>query len=91
MDYASILIQLVAGVVAGNAVCAAMKQPAFNGWIRTGVGALGGLLGGLVFHLTGGEAAISGPLVDIYTGGFGGAILTPIAGALCNSVLKARH
>lgn len=91
MDYASIAIQLVSGIIAGNAVCAAMKQPALTTVSRTAVGAIGGLLGGLVFTLISGGAAVSGPLVDIYTGGFGGAILTPIAGAVASSVLKIKH
>lgn len=91
MDYASLAIQVISGVVAGNAVCAAMKQPAFNALTRTAVGAVGGLLGGLVFTLTGGASAVTGPLVDIYTGGFGGAILTPLAGAVAIGVLRMRH
>ncbi len=91
MDYASIAIQIIAGVIAGNAVCAAMKQPALSTWTRTAVGAAGGLLGGIVFHLTAGDGAISGALVDIYTGGFGGAILTPIVGALTTGMLRHRH
>ncbi|HZG28912.1 hypothetical protein SAMN05421890_3518 [Ensifer adhaerens] len=91
MDYASMAIQIVAGIIAGNAVCAAMKQPALTTWSRTTVAAVGGLLGGIVFHLTGGEGAVSGALVDIYTGGFGGAILTPIVGALTTGILRHRH
>lgn len=91
MDYASMAIQIVAGIIAGNAVCAAMKQPALATWSRTTVAAVGGLLGGIVFHLTGGEGAVSGALVDIYTGGFGGAILTPIVGALTTGILRHRH
>jgi hypothetical protein len=91
MDYASIAIQVIAGVIAGNAVCAAMKQPALNAVARTAISAVGGLLGGLVFSLAGGSTAITGPLVDLYTGGFGGAILTPIAGAIAMGVVKHRH
>jgi hypothetical protein len=91
MDYAGIAIQVVAGIIAGNAVCAAMKQPALNSVARTAIGAVGGLLGGLVFSVAGGSAAVSGPLVDLYTGGFGGAILTPIAGAIAMGVLRHRH
>lgn len=91
MDYASLAIQVISGIIAGNTVCAAMKQPALSAITRTAVGAVGGLLGGLVFTLTGGAAAVSGALVDIYTGGFGGAILTPIAGAVAMGVLKKRH
>lgn len=91
MDYASLVVQVAAGILAGNAVCAAMKQPAFSFLTRSLVAAIGGLLGGLVFKLAGGESSISGPLVDIYTGGFGGLILTPIAGAIAHGVLKTRH
>jgi hypothetical protein len=91
MDYAGIAIQIVAGIVAGNAVCAAMKQPALSTWTRTAVGAIGGLLGGIVFHMTAGDSTVSGALVDIYTGGFGGAILTPIVGALTTGMLRHRH
>lgn len=91
MDYASIAIQVVAGIIAGNTVCAAMKQPALNTWSRTAVGAIGGILGGIVFHMTAGDGAVSGALVDVYTGGFGGAILTPIVGALTSGMLHHRH
>ena len=91
MDYASIAIQIIAGIIAGNAICAAMKQPALSTWSRTAVAAIGGLLGGVAFHLTGGDSAMSGALVDIYTGGFGGAILTPIVGALTTGMLRHRH
>lgn len=91
MDYASIAIQIVAGIIAGNAICAAMKQPALTALSRTAVGAVGGILGGLVFHLTAGDSAVSGALVDVYTGGFGGAILTPIVGALTGGMLRHRH
>lgn len=91
MDYASIAIHFIAGIIAGNAVCAAMKQPALSAWSRTAVAAVGGLLGGLVFHFTAGNGAVSGALVDIYSGGFGGAILTPIVGALKTGVLRHRH
>lgn len=91
MDYASIAIQIVAGIIAGNLVCMAMKQPALSTLVRTAVGAAGGVLGGWVFALAGAQSVISGPLVDIYTGGFGGAILTPIAGAITMGFLKTRH
>lgn len=91
MDFASMALQVVAGIIAGNLVCLAMKQPALGTLVRTLVGAVGGLLGGLVFAFAGAHSVISGPLVDIYTGGFGGAILTPIAGAIATGVLKARH
>ncbi len=91
MDYANIAIQIVAGIIAGNAVCAAMKQPALTLLSRTAIGAVGGVLGGLVFNLTGGASAVSGALVDVYTGGFGGAILTPIVGALATGMLRTRH
>lgn len=91
MDYVSLAIQIVAGILAANAVCVAMKQPAFNTLTRSVIGAIGGVLGGLVFLLMVGESTISGPLVDIYTGGFGGAILTPILGALFSGILKTRH
>ncbi len=46
MDYANIAIQIVAGIIAGNAVCAAMKQPALTLLSRTAIGAVGGVLGG---------------------------------------------
>ena len=91
MDLASLAIQIVSGIIVGNAICIAMKQPALNTITRTIIAGIGGLLGGLVFNLIGGESAISGALVDFYTGGFGGAIFTPIAGAVLGGVLKARH
>jgi hypothetical protein len=91
MDFASLAIQVVSGIIVGNAICIAMKQPALGILVRTVVAAIGGALGGIVFSLIGGDSAISGPLVDIYSGGFGGAIFTPIVGALLGGVLKTRH
>jgi hypothetical protein len=91
MEITSLAIEIVAGALAGNAISAAMKQSSLSIISRTIIGAVGGLLGGLAFILTGAESTISGALVDIYSGAFGGAILTPVAGALIGATLKARH
>ncbi len=91
MDLVSLTIALVAGAVAGNILSAAMKQDAINLLGRTVFGAVGGVLGSLVFSFANGDGAISGALVDIYTGGFGGAILTAIAGAVISPVFSNRR
>ncbi len=81
MDPISITIQLVSGVVFGNLLSGVMKQSGISIALRTILGAVGGVSGGLIYSSLGGPAALTGPLVDIYTGGFGGALLTTIIGA----------
>ncbi len=91
MDPVSLTVALVAGAAAGNLLSAAMKQDAISLVWRTLFGAAGGIIGSLAFGLLNGEGTISGTLVDIYTGGFGGAIFTVIAGALIAPVFTNRR
>lgn len=91
MEFANLAIQIVAGVLAGNAISAAMKQTNLHLLSRTILGAIGGIIGGIVFSAIGAKDGLSGPLVDLYSGAFGGAILTPIAGAVLQYAAKMRH
>lgn len=91
MDLISLTISLIAGVIAGNILSAAMKQDTINIVWRTVFGAAGGIIGAIFFGALNGDGTMSGPLVDIYTGAFGGAILTAIAGAIIAPVFTNKR
>ena len=77
-----IVTQLIAGAAGGNAVGAALKQQAVSLIVRTIVGAIGGVGGGLLLQLVGGEAGLTGLVADGVAGLIGGGVLTGIAGAV---------
>lgn len=79
-----IITQLVAGAIGGNAVGAALKQQAVSMVVRTVVGAIGGVGGGLLLQLVGGEAGLTGLLADGIGGLVGGGVLTAIVGSVLN-------
>jgi len=91
-----IIIQIVTGVIGGQAVGAAFKQAALGQLPKLLSGAIGGVAGGQILGalLGGGAAAtdaasggaLGGLLGDVIGGAGGGAILTGIVGA----VLKNR-
>ncbi|MCO6185482.1 hypothetical protein [Rhizobium sp. L1K21] len=91
MDPISITIALIAGVLAGNILSAAMKQDSINFVWRTVFGAGGGIIGFIFFGALNGNGTVTGPLVDIYTGAFGGAILTAIAGAVMAPIFPKKR
>lgn len=82
-----IIIQIVSGIIGGNAAGAGMKGKSLGGSGNTIAGALGGLgLGQLLPMLGLGDGAtatdLSSILTDVLGGGAGGAIVTAIAGML---------
>lgn len=98
MDIVSLIIQLVAGVIGGNAAGRVTKSPGLGGAGNSIVGAIGGVvLGQIIERFTGGAipadaAAQAASSLDIGSiisslvgGGAGGAILAGIIGALKKS------
>jgi hypothetical protein len=77
-----IITQLIAGAVGGNLTSAALKQQAASMVARTIAGAIGGVGGGILLHLVGGEAALTGLIADGIGGLIGGGILSGIVGAV---------
>ena len=92
----NLIIQLVAGVVGGNAAGAALKDYNLGGIGNTIAGALGGVGGGQLLQAAipaiaaaaGGNLDVGAILGQIVGGGAGGAILTVIVG-LVKSPLEA--
>jgi uncharacterized membrane protein YeaQ/YmgE (transglycosylase-associated protein family) len=85
----NLIIQLVAGVVGGNAAGAAMKDYNLGNIGNTIAGAIGGVGGGQILQAlipaiasaAGGDSVDLGAIVgQVVGGGAGGAILTVIAG-----------
>jgi hypothetical protein len=85
----NLIIQLIAGVVGGNAAGAALKDYNLGGVGNTIAGAIGGVGGGQLLQAlipaiaaaAGGSGLDIGALIgQIVVGGAGGAILTVIAG-----------
>ncbi|PLU76734.1 hypothetical protein BMJ22_20485 [Sinorhizobium medicae] len=65
-----IITQLIAGAAGGNAASAMLKQQAFSVVARTIVGAIGGLGGGFLIQMLGGEAAATGLAMQAIGAGF---------------------
>ena len=85
----NLIIQLISGVVGGNAAGAALKDYNLGNIGNTIAGAMGGVGGGqllqaiipaLASAAAGGELDVGAILGQIVGGGAGGAILTVIAG-----------
>jgi uncharacterized membrane protein YeaQ/YmgE (transglycosylase-associated protein family) len=85
----NLIIQLISGVVGGNAAGAALKDYNLGNIGNTIAGAIGGVGGGqllqaiipaLASAAAGGELDVGAILGQIVGGGAGGAILTVIAG-----------
>lgn len=77
-----LITQVVAGAIGGNAASAALKQQAINMVARTIAGAVGGIGGGILLSLMGGEAAMTGLIADGIGGLIGGGVLSSIVGAV---------
>lgn len=78
-----IIIQVVTGVIGGQAIGAALKQVDISQVVKVISGGVGGVGGGLLLDsLAGGGAggALGGYLGDVIGGGAGGAVLTGIVG-----------
>jgi hypothetical protein len=98
MDLVSILVQLAAGAVGGNAAGSAMQNRGLSTAGRSAIGAIGGLiLGQVVERFTGGAISagavaqatqgmdIGGLITNLLSSGAGGALLTAVV-----SMLKSR-
>jgi hypothetical protein len=90
----NLVIQLISGVVGGNAVGAALKDYNLGSLGNTIAGALGGVGGGqlllaampTIAGASGGIFDVGAIIGQIVGGGAGGAILTVLAGLLKNMV-----
>jgi len=69
-----IITQAIAGAVGGNVASGALKQVAINAVARTIAGAIGGIGGGMLLSMVGGEAAMTGLIADGIGGLIGGAV-----------------
>ncbi|HEY6630482.1 MAG TPA: hypothetical protein VIZ90_03430 [Rhizobiaceae bacterium] len=88
-----IIVQIVTGIIGGEAVGAAFKQAAMTQLPKILSGAIGGVAGGQILSgLLGAEPAatnaLSGMLGDAVGGVGGGAILTAIVGAIMSAMKK---
>lgn len=91
-----LIIQIIAGLIGGNAAGAGVKNASLGTAGNSVVGGVGGLLGGLLTSMmAGGGAGIDLSNLDIGAlvqslagGGIGGAILTVIAGMLKKALVK---
>ncbi|QRM56258.1 hypothetical protein [Sinorhizobium sp. BG8] len=77
-----LITQLIAGAIGGNAAGAALKQQAVSVVVRTIVGAIGGVGGGFLVQMLGGEAAVAGLVSSAISGLVGGGVLQAIVGAV---------
>ncbi len=87
-----IIVQIVAGVIGGQAVGAALKQAAMSQLPKLISGAVGGVAGGQILAALLGDPATAGALGglagDALGGVGGGAILTGIVGMVMKSMNK---
>ena len=87
-----IIVQIVAGVIGGQAVGAALKQAAMSQLPKLISGAVGGVAGGQILAALLGDPATAGALGglagDALGGVGGGAILTAIVGMVMKSMNK---
>jgi hypothetical protein len=94
----NLIIQLVAGIVGGNAAGAALKDYNLGGIGNTIAGALGGVGGGQLLQVAipaiaaaaGGNLDVGAIIGQIVGGGAGGAILTVIVG-LVKSMMASQQ
>jgi hypothetical protein len=87
-----IVIQIVTGILGGQAVGAAVKQVAMSQLPKILSGGIGGLAGGTILGSILSDPAMAssagGLLSDAVGGAGGGAILTAIVGAVMNAMKK---
>jgi hypothetical protein len=92
----NLIIQIIAGIIGGNAAGSGMKNISLGAAGNTIAGALGGLGGGQLLELiipalqgaAGGGTDIGSVIGQLVGGGAGGAILTAIVGAIKNAMSK---
>ena len=94
----NLIIQLISGVVGGNAAGAALKDYNLGNLGNTIAGAIGGVGGGQILQAlvpaiasaAGGELDLGAIVGQMVVGGAGGAILTVIAG-LVKSMMASQQ
>ena len=90
----NMIIQIVAGLVGGNAAGAALKTLSLGTVGNSIVGAVGGLVSGFVAGKLGlgadavANLDIGGIIQAVVTGGAGGAVLTAILGMVKKALVK---
>ncbi len=90
MDITSLLLQLVAGAVGGNAGGAIAKNSSLGTVGNTIAGAVGGLGGGQLLGPLLGMASTGGfDIGSIATSGIGGLVLQVVAGLVKSAMNKA--
>lgn len=90
-----LIIQIIAGLLGGNAAGAGLKNLSLGTAGNSVAGAVGGGLGGVLMGMLGGDAGAAAANLDIGTiiqsvagGGIGGAVLTAIVGMLKKALVK---
>ena len=93
----SLIVQIVAGAIAGNALGAGVKDINFGTLQNTIAGAIGGGVGGQVLQalipalaLTAGNIDIGTLIAQLVGGGVAGAILTAIVGVMKNKLAASK-
>jgi len=103
MDWLSIIIQIIAGAIGGNAAGKAMKDYDLGSTGNSIAGVVGGVLGGQILERLFGGAApavadaaqaaggmdIGAIIQSLAGGGIGGAVLMIIAGIIKKQMAKA--
>lgn len=93
-----LIIQIIAGLVGGNAAGAGLKNLSLGTAGNSVAGAVGGGLGGLILGMLGGDGAaaadaaasldIGAIIQSVAGGGIGGAVLTAILGFVKKALVK---
>jgi hypothetical protein len=97
-----LIIQIIAGLIGGNAAGAGLKNLSLGTLGNSAAGAVGGGLGGLVLGLLGGDAGsateaaagaaanldLTAIIQSVAGGGIGGAVLTAILGYVKKALAK---
>jgi len=95
MNVWSLIIQLISGVLGGNAAGALMKKLSLGTVLNSILGIIGGGLGGQLLDILhvgtkGGGLDLGGIITSIAGGGIGGGILLVIVGLIKKSLSKSQ-
>jgi hypothetical protein len=86
--WVQLLIQIVTGIIGGQAVGAAIKNAAMTQLPKILAGGIGGIAGGQILQHLGESGALGGAWDHVVGGVGGGAILTAIVGAVMGAMKK---